>query len=64
MIGYLAKVKARTVFSGMIYLTWCGCIVINMTTGKAIPDMLSNVVLMQMSFYFGAKAAKKFSKVE
>jgi hypothetical protein len=58
MIEFIKKIKARTIFSGMIYITWCIAIVMSMLKGFKVPDILNNIVLMQMTFYYGSKVQR------
>ncbi len=51
--------KANTIFSGMIYGTWCFSIVMHVIYDTSVPQELTNIVLILMSFYYGSKIGKK-----
>jgi len=58
-MDFIKGIKARSVFSFMIYATFCMAIYLNMAHAKVIPEILSNVVMAQLAFYYGGKVGKK-----
>lgn len=62
VLGTIQKLKARTVFSFMIYSTWSVCVIIHMLSKGIvlIPTEVNMAFIAQLSFYFGGKTAKKY----
>ena len=54
MTKSLEKAKARTFFAFIIYATW----LLMVFQGRPVPELLETMVVAQMTFYFGTKAAK------
>jgi len=47
-------IKARTVFAFLFYGTFCYLVI----SGKDVPEVLTNIVLMIMAFYYGNRSKK------
>ncbi len=51
----IPKIKAQTIFATMFYGSWCWLTI----NGKPIPQALSHIVFMLLSFHYGSKHVKK-----